>query len=102
MDAAALDRHETDLARRLRLRDVIDREAGAPVALSLGLRRADGLAEGAAVIGALVGEFGCREHVLGVDDQQQIVMRLQMDVPGICRCRDVVHRARVFRHRARR
>ena len=97
VDATALDRHETDLARCLRLRDVVDRQAGAPVARSLGLGRADGLAEGAAVIGALVGKFRCREHVLGVNDQQQIVVNLQMDVPGICRCRDVVHRAWTFR-----
>jgi hypothetical protein len=71
MDAAAFNRHETDLARRLRLRDVVDRKARAPVALSLGLGRPDGLAESAAVIGPLVGEFGRGEQVLGVDDQQQ-------------------------------
>ncbi len=96
MDAAALDRHEADAARRFRIGNVIDRKPRAPVALALGLRGADGLAERAAVIGALVGELGGGEHVLGVDHQQQIAVNLQMDVPGIGRRRDVVDRARVF------
>ncbi len=96
MDAAAFDAHEADAARRLRLGNVVDREPRAPVARALGFRGADGLAERAFVIGALVGEFGGREHVLGVDHQQQVVVRLKMDVPGIGRRGDVIHRARVL------
>ena len=81
----------------IRLRNVVDGEPRAPVALSLCFGGADGLAERAAVIGALVGEFGSGEHVLGVDHQQQVVVRLQMDVPGVRRRGDIVHRARIFR-----
>src|SRR5581483_382987 len=96
--AAALDRHEADLSRRLRLADVVDRESRRPVARrSLLLRGADHLAELAFVIGALVGELDRGEHVLGVDHQEQLVMRLQVDGPGVRWCRNIVHRARMFR-----
>jgi hypothetical protein len=48
------------------------------------------------VIGFLVGEFRGREHILGVDDEQQIVVGLQVDIPGAGRRGEVVHRARAL------
>ncbi len=90
MHAAALDRHEADLARVFRVGDVVDRHACGPVALLWCLvGGADGLAERALVVGVLVLELGGREHVLGVDHQQQAVRGLQVDVPGVRRGRDV-------------
>jgi hypothetical protein len=49
-----------------------------------------------AVISALVGELGRREHVLGIDDQEQIVVGLKMDVPRAGRGGDVLDRARIL------
>ena len=97
MDAAAVNRHEADAPRGLRRGDVIDREPRGPVARGIFLLgRAHDLAELTLVIGLLVGELRGCEHVLGVDDEQQVVMGLQMDVPGPRRRGQVVHRARVL------
>jgi hypothetical protein len=49
------------------------------------------------VIRLLVGEFGGGEHVLGVDDKQQVAMRLQMDVPGAWRRGEIIYGTRVLR-----
>ena len=99
MDAAALDRHEADAARLGGLRDVVDGEPRGPVARGFlfDFRGADHLAELAFVIGLLVGELGGGEHVLGVDDEQQIAVGLQMDVPGAGRRGEIIRRLRVFR-----
>src|SRR6185312_4700710 len=94
---AAFDGHEADTPGPFGICNVVDRETGAPVAHALGPRGADRLAEGAAVIGALIGKLFRREHVLGVDDEQQVVVRLQMDGPGVRRSLDVGQRARVLR-----
>jgi len=47
------------------------------------LRSADFLAERALIVRMLVLELRGREHVLGIDDEQQVVMRLQVDVPCV-------------------
>jgi hypothetical protein len=96
VDAAAGDGHEADPARLGRVGDVVDAEAGRPVALPAGdgVRGADLLAERSLVIFALVLELGGGEHVLGMDDEQQVAMRLQMDVPGVGRRRHIGHRLR--------
>jgi hypothetical protein len=97
MNAAALDGHEADAPRRCGFGDVIDRKPRGPVACGAALLcRAHHLAELAFVIGLLIGEFRGREHVLGVDDEQQIVMGLQVDIPGAGRRGEVVHRARAL------
>ena len=86
MQPAALDRHEADLLRRTRGRDVVDGEPRRPGLLAglagMGL---DVRGLGAVVV-PLVGEIGLRPHVLGMDDQQQVLMGLQMQVPGVGRC----------------
>jgi hypothetical protein len=72
---------------------------GGPVAGRRGrlLRRADLLAERALVVFALVLEFGGGEHVLGVDDEQQVAEGLEVDVPGVGRGRDIGDGLRVPR-----
>ena len=45
----------------------------------------------ALVVVLLVGEFGLREHVLVVDDEQQVVVRLQVQRPGVGRRGDMLH-----------
>ena len=56
----------------------------------------------ALVIVLLVGELGLREHVLVVDDQQQVVVRLQVERPGIGRRGDILDGLRAASGRARR
>ena len=41
------------------------------------------LVDRALVIGLLVGEVGLREHVLVVDHEEQVLVRLQMQAPGV-------------------
>ncbi len=86
VQAGAVDRHEADLLRLVGLRDVVDRHARRPVAA---LRTPSGvMVDLALVVVLLVGELGLREHVLVVDDEQQVVMRLQVQRPGVRRRRD--------------
>ena len=74
--------------------DIIDREARRPVAPGArSVRSTHCLSELAFVIGLLIGELRCREHVLRIDDEQEIVVGLQMDVPGSRRRGEVVHGA---------
>jgi len=98
MNPPAVDRHEADTLRFGRLRNVVDDDTRRPVARggAACVSGTDRVAELAFVVGSLVGKFGGGKHVLGVDDQKQIVMGLQMDIPGIRRRGDVVHRARIF------
>jgi hypothetical protein len=89
MQARSLDGHETDLFGIIRLRQVIDRHAGRPVArggLRLGV-----MIDRALVVGLLIAELRLGEHVLVVDDQQKIVVRLKVKCPGVGRRRDVLH-----------
>ncbi len=98
MDAAALDRHEADALRSCRLRDVVDREPGGPFAgLAPCSRRPHHRSELSAVVGVLVGELGGREHVLGVDHQQEIVVGLKVNVPGAGRRGQIGDRLRSAR-----
>jgi len=81
MDACAFHRHEADPPRHGRLRYVVDGKSGSPVALgsidlTFGPGHADNIPDLTAVISALVGKFRRREHVLGVHDQKQMLMRL--------------------------
>jgi hypothetical protein len=96
MDAAALDCHEAGAAGVSRHRDIVHRQTGAPVAHSFCFGGADGLAKRSAVISTFVGKFRRSKHVLGVNDEQEIVMHLQMDIPRVRGCRNVVHRARLL------
>ena len=96
VDAAAVDGQEADLPGLGRLRDVVDRHAGGPVALALGLGL--GVEVGLAlVVVLLVGELGLRPHVLGVHDQQQVVEGLAVQVPGVVGAGVVAERLRVPR-----
>ncbi len=89
MQARALHRHETDLPRLRRLRNVEDRHARRPVArlrtlvrvVPAGLRL---------VVVALVRHLGLREHVPAVHEEKQVVMHLEMQAPGVRRVLDVV------------
>jgi hypothetical protein len=97
VNAAAIDRHEADAARARRLGNVVDRKPGGPVArCACRLRRTDDGPELTAVISALIGELGRREHVLGMDDEEQIVVGLEMDVPRAGRGGDIRDRARIL------
>ena len=55
------------------------------------------LSDLSAIVGAFVGEFGRGEHVLGVHHQQQVVVGLQMDIPGAGRGGDVIYGFRIAR-----
>ena len=94
MNAAAGHRHEADLARFAGLRYVVDGHSGGPVARHRAgaFGGADLLADRALIIGLLILEFGGGEHILGVDHQQQIVIRLQMNIPGVVRRGKVARR----------
>ena len=95
VQAGSFHRHEADPLGIVGLGDIVDGEPRRPVAFRrLGLRM---LVDRALVIGLLVGEVGLREHVLVVDDQQQVLVRLQMQAPGVMRGGDVLHRFRVLR-----
>ena len=95
VQAGALDRHEADLPRVAGLRDVVDRHAGRPVAAALvGLGV---VVDRALVVVLLVGHLGLGEHVLVVDDEEQVVVRLQMQRPGVGRRGDVFHRFGLLR-----
>jgi hypothetical protein len=60
-------------------------------------RRSDGCTDGAAIVSALVGKFRSRKHILGINDEQEIVVRLQVDVPGARRGGNVIYRLQVPR-----
>ena len=97
VNATAFDRHEADAPRGCRFGNVINREPGCPVARRAPLfSRTHDLAELALVIRLLVRELGGREHVFGVDDEQQIVMGLQVDIPGAGRRGEIIDRARTL------
>src|ERR1700693_3235450 len=55
------------------------------------------LAECAAIVRALVLKLGRGEHVFGVDHKQKIVVRLQVNIPGVRLCRYIVNRGRFRR-----
>lgn len=60
---------------------------------------ADFLADGATVVGAFILELGRGEHVIAVDDEQQVIVCLRMDISGVRCSRDVIHgRATRFCH----
>jgi hypothetical protein len=86
-DTAPLYRHEAEggeVAQAWRHRNCETRgPAGAT------LCGADRLAE--KLIGSL-GKGGLSKHVLSVDDEQQIVSRLEVNVPGIPRCPGIIKR----------
>ena len=46
------------------------------------------------VVVALVRHLGLREHVVRVDEKQQVIVNLQVQAPRVGRVLDVVHRAR--------
>jgi len=90
VQSAAFDRHETDLFRRLGFCHVVDREPGRPIALHRrGVRMKIGLA---LIIVLFVRELRLREHILGIDDQQEILVVLQMQAPGVRWRRDIIDR----------
>jgi LVIVD repeat len=67
VNAAALDRHETNLSRVVSLADVVHGEAGRPRSTAgRAVGDAEFFAKRAAVIGALVLELGGGEHVIGL------------------------------------
>lgn len=77
MDSAAIDRHEADLARLVAPGNVVDSHAGAPVPhRARAIRRSHFAAEFALIVGPFVLKFRGREHVLGVDDQQEVIVGL--------------------------
>ncbi len=79
MQAQPPDRHEADLVRLLWSRDVIDTQSGGEVAVLL----PKGLANGIGVVFRLIRIQAGTEEVDGVDHQQEIVIRLQVEGPGV-------------------
>src|SRR5262245_42140949 len=85
MRAQTDDRHETDLARRGGLGNVIDADARGEAALVLEL-----VGRRAAEISLIVLEFLHRPHTRSVDGQQKVVMRLQVDGARAARAGDEI------------
>src|ERR1700757_1771313 len=95
MDAAAFDGHEADLAWRFATRDVVDGKTRPPIAHTLSnVGGTDFPSELALVVGLLVLKLGSGEHVLGGYDEEEVIVRLQVDVPGVLSGRNVLHRLR--------
>src|SRR4029450_7841410 len=85
----AVHRQEADLPGGGRVGEVVHGHAGPVLGRRVGGQH---LADGAAVVGRLVGEGLGREQVDGVDHQQQPVGQLQVEVPGAGGGRQVVDR----------
>src|ERR1700758_3194495 len=95
MNAAAFDGHEADVAWRFATRDVVDGKTRPPIAHTLSsVGGTDFPSELALVVGLLVLKLGSGEHVLGVDDEEQVIVRLQVDVPGVLSGTNILLRLR--------
>lgn len=97
MNASTLHLQKSNLPRPFRDRDIINRQTSAPVACAAGIRRADLLPEGAFVVGPLVGKLCRGKHVLGMNHQEQVVLRLEMNIPSVRRRRDIIDGMRITR-----
>jgi hypothetical protein len=96
VEADAFDVELADLARIVRCRDVEHRHACGPG--TAGLPARDRFAHGLGVIGLLVGEgLDIGKQIERIDHQQQVVMCLQVDVPGVGRRRNIGDGAGAFR-----
>lgn len=93
MNADPVERQKADFPRLIGNGDIKNTQPGAPALL---LHIADRLPHRAGVVDLLVGEAGIGKEIPGVDHQQQVVVRLQVDVPGAGRRGDVVHRFGFF------
>ena len=85
MHADAVDRHEADLARIGPVGDVEDADAGAVSARLLGLFR-----HRAGVVDGFVRQVRVGVEVHAIDDEQQVLVRLQMNAPGAGRALHIV------------
>ena len=94
MNADAAQRQKADFARPVGRGDIKHPQPGAPAFV---LHVADGLPHLAGVVDFLVGKAGIGKQIPGVNHQQQVVMRLQVHVPGAGRRGHVARRFRVFR-----
>ncbi len=94
VNANAAQRQKADFARRVRRGDIKHAKPGAPAFV---LHVADGLAHLPGVVDLLVGKTRIGKQIPGVDDQQEIVMRLEVHVPGARRRGNIARGFRVFR-----
>ncbi|MNK97557.1 hypothetical protein D3C87_1178980 [compost metagenome] len=96
MEADAFDIQLADFFRPVGRGDVEHGHACGPDPLPF--FRSDRLADGFRIIGLFIGErFDIGEEVERVDDQQQVVMCLEMNIPGVGRGLHVVDDDRVLR-----
>ena len=79
MNADAAQRQKADFAWPVRRGDIKDAKPGAPAFI---LHVADGLPHLAGVVDLLIGKTRIGKQIPGVDHQQQIVVRLEVYVPG--------------------
>ena len=94
MRPQAAERQEGDLARRFRLRQIVDAQ---PAGELLTFER---VARGAGEIGLLAHLHG--PHARAIDRQQQVAVGLDMVRAGIRRAGQEIDRLRILRDRARR
>ena len=83
----AVKRQETDFPRLRGSGNIKDAQPGAP---ALVLHIADRVTHRAGVVHLLISKTGVSKQIPGVDHQQQIVMRLEMHVPGARRRGNIV------------
>ena len=93
VNADAAQRQKADFARPVRRGDIKNAKPGAPAPV---LNVADGLSYLTGVVDLLVGEAGIGKQIPGVDHQQQVVMRLEVHVPGARRRGDIARGFRIF------
>ena len=94
VEPRALHRHEADLARGLRLADVVDTHAGAEILAALAEAITLKATHGTQVV-VLVGHHRAEIQCLG--HQQQVSVGLQVDGPGAGMVRQQIHDLRVPR-----
>ncbi|SAY10139.1 Uncharacterised protein [Klebsiella quasipneumoniae] len=90
VNADTAQRQKANFTRLIRRGDIKHAQPGAPAFV---LHIADRVTHRAGVVHLLIGKTGVGKQIPGVDHQQQIVMRLEVHVPGARRRGNIVDRA---------
>ncbi|MNV49769.1 hypothetical protein D3C71_1417340 [compost metagenome] len=94
MNTDPVEGQEADFTRFVRRGDIKNPQPRAPAFV---LHVADGVPHLAGVVDLFVGKTGVGKQIAGIDHQQQIVMRLEMHIPGTRRRRHIARRFWIFR-----